>query len=143
MFAQVSVRNLALSATIVLAAACHSPRPTYAKFDIVPLRSETVSTEHAPVKTVKVELSEWKVAVGDAALVPGPVTFEVHNGGATTHAFEVEGNGIEKRTRNIAPNATASLTVELKAGHYEAYCPVAAGAHKASGMLTELEVSGK
>jgi uncharacterized cupredoxin-like copper-binding protein len=142
MFAPVSVRNLALSATIVLAAACHSPRPTYAKFDIVP-RSEAVSTEHASVKTVKVELSEWKVAVGDAALVAGPVTFEVHNGGATTHAFEVEGNGIEKRTRNIAPNATASLTVELKAGHYEAYCPVAGGAHKASGMLTELAVSGK
>jgi hypothetical protein len=135
MFSLVSLRKATLWTAVVtataLAAACRSPRPTYAKYDAALKGVAPALAGEPPVvamRTVRVELSEWKVAIADAALAAGPVTFQVQN-------------GMEKKTKNIEPNSTASLTVELKAGHYDAYCPVAGGAHKTQGMLTDISVS--
>jgi len=50
-----------------------------------------------------------------------------------THGLEVEGNGLEKRAKNIGPGHTTSVTVRLKKGKkYAFYCPV--DGHKAAGM---------
>jgi hypothetical protein len=46
----------------------------------------------------------------------GTVMLTAQNGGKMTHALEIEGNGVEKRTANIQPGSSAQLTVDLKPG---------------------------
>ena len=72
---------------------------------------------------------------------PGAVTITVKNDGQTTHALEVEGQGLEKKTSGIAPGATATLTVTLKKGTYEWYCPI--DGHKKLGMKGTIKVGGQ
>jgi len=138
---------IALATITALSAGCRSPRPTYARVSALPERDGSIAPALArgtPVgaeKAVRVELTEWKVALVDAAPTAGPATFQVHNGGSTSHALEVEGNGIETRTQNIPPDSTVTLAVNLTPGHYEVYCPVAGGIHKQHGMVTQLHVN--
>jgi plastocyanin len=94
----------------------------------------------APARIVKVELSEWKISLASDSVSAGPVTLRVHNAGTVAHAFEVEGNGMEKRTAPIPRDSTIALTVDLKPGKYEIYCPLAGGSHKKMGMETDLAV---
>ena len=91
--------------------------------------------------TVQVSLSEWKVSLTPRAVSPGPVVFEVTNSGKVPHALEIEGRGIEKSTSRIMPGASATLTLDLRAGTYEAYCPVGRGSHKMLGMTNHLSVA--
>ena len=87
-----------------------------------------------------VRLSEWKVELSQGAVAPGPVTFIAKNVGTIPHAFEVEGKGIEKETEQILPGDSATLTVTLKAGEYEVYCPIGDGSHEQLGMKSTLRV---
>jgi hypothetical protein len=102
------------------------------------------SPSHASGKpmpgAVKVNLSEWKVQLTPARVPPGPVVFEVRNDGTIPHAFEVEGHGLEKSIPKIKPGTAATLKVDLRAGSYEAYCPVGKGSHKMLGMMNHLMV---
>jgi uncharacterized cupredoxin-like copper-binding protein len=55
------------------------------------------------------------------------------------HAVEIEGKGIEKKSRTVRPGKRASVTVTLRRrGTYEFYCPV--GNHKEAGMEGKLIV---
>jgi plastocyanin len=67
----------------------------------------------------------------------GKVTFTYDNPSQVPHAFEVEGNGVEEETDTIT-ESDASVTVDLKPGTYEYYCPV--DGHKAAGMKGTLTV---
>ncbi len=72
---------------------------------------------------------------------PGTVTFRVTNDGQTTHALEVEGNGVEEKTDSIQAGDSKSLTIQLsKPGRYEFYCPI--DGHRGKGMEGELRVGG-
>jgi len=68
----------------------------------------------------------------------GKATIVLDNPSSLPHAVEVEGNGLEKETDTIGKGETAKVTVELKAGKYEYYCPV--DGHKAAGMKGTLTV---
>jgi plastocyanin len=68
---------------------------------------------------------------------PGKVTITMDNPSSTPHAVEVEGNGVEEETKTLT-KGTASVTVDLKAGKYEFYCPV--DGHKQAGMEGTLTV---
>jgi plastocyanin len=68
---------------------------------------------------------------------PGKVTITMDNPSSTPHAVEVEGQGIEEKTKTLT-NGSASLTADLKAGKYEFYCPV--DGHKQAGMKGTLTV---
>jgi plastocyanin len=46
------------------------------------------------------------------------------------HGIEVEGHGSEKRGKNVGPGHTSRVTITLKRGTYEFYCPV--DGHKAT-----------
>jgi plastocyanin len=94
------------------------------------------------VAVVDGKLSEWKVELSTPAIAAGTVTFSIVNAGSIPHGFEVEGQGIEKETPVIQPGATAALTLNLKAGTYEVYCPVGDDSHKMLGMDTHLTVVG-
>jgi uncharacterized cupredoxin-like copper-binding protein len=59
------------------------------------------------------------------------------NPSSVPHAVEVEGKGVEKETKTLT-NGTADVTVNLKAGKYEFYCPV--DGHKQAGMEGTLTV---
>jgi uncharacterized cupredoxin-like copper-binding protein len=68
----------------------------------------------------------------------GTVTFNFKNPASIPHAFAVEGNGVDKDGKQVTKGSD-SLTVTLKAGKYEFYCPV--DGHKAAGMKGTLIVS--
>lgn len=135
------------------AVACRSPRPGY--LAVAPrsgseygrqieVLSTPVGAGLAVERIVNVELSEWKISLENADVSPGPVTLQVHNSGTIAHVFEIEGGGIEKRTRPIAPDSTIALTVNLGPKTYEMYCPLGSGMHKKMGMAVKLAVqSGK
>jgi plastocyanin len=65
----------------------------------------------------------------------GNVTLKIVNESSVPHAIEVEGNGVEEETKTVT-GGNAEVTVDLKAGEYEYYCPV--GDHKQTmkGTLT-------
>jgi plastocyanin len=67
----------------------------------------------------------------------GKVTFKFDNPSSVPHAFEVEGKGVEEETDTIT-QSDASVTVDLKPGTYEYYCPVAG--HRQAGMEGTLTV---
>ncbi|MET0306601.1 MAG: cupredoxin domain-containing protein [Solirubrobacterales bacterium] len=67
----------------------------------------------------------------------GKTTIAFTNASQAPHAVEVEGNGLEEETETIQ-GGKAELTVDLKPGTYEFYCPV--GDHKEEGMKGELIV---
>jgi plastocyanin len=71
---------------------------------------------------------------------PGKATIVMTNptGSGVPHAVEVEGKGIEKRSRTVGPGKKARVTVTLKAGRYQFYCPV--DGHKQAGMRGKLVV---
>jgi plastocyanin len=68
----------------------------------------------------------------------GKVTLKIVNDSAVPHAIEVEGNGVEEETK-IVTKGNADVTVDLKPGKYEFYCPV--DEHKQQGMKGTLTVS--
>ena len=68
---------------------------------------------------------------------PGKVTISMDNPSDVPHAVEVEGNGVEEETKTVT-GAKADVTVDLKAGEYEFYCPV--DGHKEAGMEGTLTV---
>src|ERR1044072_5651473 len=89
---------------------------------------------------VQVRLTEWSVTLTPDVIPPGTVVFQVANSGTIPHAFEVEGEGIEKSTPQIQPGQSAHLTLALGGARYAAYCPVGKGSHRMLGMMSHLTV---
>jgi uncharacterized cupredoxin-like copper-binding protein len=89
--------------------------------------------------TVDVVASDFKFDPGSLSVdAAGKTTFRLTNNGGTTHALEIEGNGIEEETDEIGPGESAEVTVDLKDGRYEFYCPV--DGHREQGMEGTLVV---
>ena len=68
---------------------------------------------------------------------PGKVTVVMDNESSVPHAVEVEGKGVEEETKTVT-GGTADVTVDVKAGKYEFYCPV--DGHRQAGMEGTLTV---
>ena len=86
----------------------------------------------------EVVLTEFEIDPANPTAKPGPTTFEVVNEGSAPHALEIEGAGIEEKTKTLSGGGRESLTVELTAGEYKWYCPV--GNHADQGMEGTLPV---
>ena len=54
------------------------------------------------------------------------------------HGIAIEGNGVDSDGPTVSPGGTSSVTVTLKKGSYEYYCPVPG--HKQAGMVGTLTV---
>lgn len=90
-------------------------------------------------ETVDVSETDFKLDPSDLSTKAGSVTFNVSNDGDTTHNLEVEGNGVEEAlSSDLAPGDSGELTVDLAAGSYTMYCPIAN--HRDLGMEGTVEV---
>ena len=105
--------------------------------------SRLIAEEKAPAApaAVEVHLSEYMVKM-PSTLPPGPTTFALHNDGAKSHAFKLEGPGIEgTQSAILAPHKSGELQVTLQPGEYKVYCPI--GSHSIKGMNLKLMVITK
>jgi uncharacterized cupredoxin-like copper-binding protein len=84
--------------------------------------------------------AEFSITPGAISLHrTGTYKFVVTNNGMITHAFEIEGHGVEAKTGDISPGSSATLTVDLPdKAQYQVYCPI--DAHRSKGMLATLTV---
>ncbi|MDC0773306.1 cupredoxin domain-containing protein [Streptomyces sp. HD] len=89
---------------------------------------------------VAAELSDFHIKLSTEKFQPGQYTFTAKNTGSHDHAIEIEGPGGENRSKTIEPGQSTTLTVTLKSGSYEVYCPV--DGHKDRGMKTDITVGG-
>ena len=71
----------------------------------------------------------------------GKVTLDMTNPGSSglPHAIAVQGNGVDKDGATAQPGGSSKVTVTLKPGTYQFYCPIPG--HKAAGMEGTLTVS--
>ena len=92
------------------------------------------------MQTIQISEKEYSLTPSTVTVSkPGTYAFHVTNKGTTTHALEVEGNGVEERSGDIQAGSNATLNVTLrKNGSYEIYCPI--DGHKAKGMKGTLTV---
>lgn len=94
----------------------------------------------AKAQAIPVTLSEWKVDMARDTVRAGSVTFRVKNEGSMIHGFHVEGQGLDEETRQIPTGQSASLTVILKPGTYQLYCPMSDQSHMKAGMVKKITV---
>jgi plastocyanin len=101
--------------------------------------SEETEAAAGPAQTV--EIRETEFALGPATVTldsAGTYIFRAVNDGSIEHALELEGNGVEEETETIGAGESAELTVELREGTYELYCPISG--HKEQGMVGRVVV---
>ena len=99
------------------------------------------SASVASAQPVAVTLTEFKIGMTRDTVKAGPVTFRVKNSGVMAHGFYVIGDKIDKGTPDIPAGQEASLTLTLKAGTYEVFCPMSDNSHKLGGMTRKLVVT--
>jgi plastocyanin len=68
----------------------------------------------------------------------GNVTITMDNPSPVQHAIGVKGNGVDKDGSPVGMGGKSTVTVALKPGTYEFYCPV--DGHAAAGMKGTLTV---
>jgi uncharacterized cupredoxin-like copper-binding protein len=147
--------TIAIAFTVILSVACQErettvtttgPATEVAGTDtaMAPAPTDTAATDTSQTSvssasTVAVRLVEYRIEM-PATLPAGPTTFAVRNDGKRKHNIEIEGQGLEaKLPSDLDPGQRGELTVDLKPGQYEVYCPVRD--HKAKhGMTTTLTV---
>lgn len=126
------MRRFALLFVVALLAGCGSDDESSETAE------ETGATSGPAVELVATDFKFDQSTLNvDAA---GKTTFRLTNDGGTAHALEIEGQGIEEETDEIEPGESAEVTVDLKDGRYEFYCPVSN--HRELGMEGTLVVGG-
>jgi uncharacterized cupredoxin-like copper-binding protein len=68
----------------------------------------------------------------------GKVTISMDNPSSVPHAVGVDGNGVDEDGETVQQGGVSKVTVDLKPGKYEFYCPV--DGHEDAGMKGTLTV---
>ena len=68
----------------------------------------------------------------------GKITLDMSNPAPVPHGIAVKGNGIQQKGPTVSQGSSSTVTVTLKPGKYEFYCPV--DGHEAAGMKGTLTV---
>jgi uncharacterized cupredoxin-like copper-binding protein len=85
--------------------------------------------------------TDFHIALSKSSFSAGKYTFVAVNKGQVTHSLEITGPGLSiPKTKNIEPGHKTDLTVNLKKGRYDVFCPVPG--HKALGMNVNIIVGG-
>jgi plastocyanin len=90
--------------------------------------------------SVDLTATDFKFDPSEPSVKSGNVTFNLKNDGQVAHSLEIEDvNGEDQEIEgDISPGQSGKLTVDLKPGTYEFYCPV--DSHKQMGMTGEITV---
>jgi hypothetical protein len=124
-------------------------RSTSAKLALIPLAAMgalaltggSPAGASAKATTVKAVETDFHIALSKKSFSPGTYTFVAQNKGKTTHALAITGPGLKHAaTANISPGQSVKLTVTLKGGKYDIFCPVPG--HKMLGMNVNVTVKG-
>ncbi|MEE6265518.1 MULTISPECIES: hypothetical protein [Streptomyces] len=130
--AREGLRFLALAALTAVTACSNGSAPT---------PTPTPSASARAGTTITVTEKEYSLALSPAQATSGTVAFVVDNAGTVAHALAIAGPGVSNaHTSTIPPGGRARLTVALRPGSYELWCPIAK--HKELGMETHLQVRG-
>ena len=89
---------------------------------------------------VNLTATDYKFDPSDPAVKSGDVTFTLENAGQQAHSLEIEDvNGQDQEIEgDVSPGQSGTLSVNLKPGKYEFYCPV--DGHRDLGMEGEITV---
>lgn len=89
---------------------------------------------------VTVTETEYSLRLSRSSFAPGTYTFTAKDSGRLTHALEIDGPGVsDVRTGNLQGGQSTAVTVTLKKGTYELYCPIPG--HKQLGMVQHIQVA--
>ena len=91
--------------------------------------------------TVNLTAADFKFNPSDPTVKAGQVTFSEKNDGQTAHSLEIEDvtpGHDQELEGSVAPGQSGTLTVNLKPGKYEFYCPISN--HKELGLEGEITV---
>jgi uncharacterized cupredoxin-like copper-binding protein len=90
--------------------------------------------------TLRLSANPSKLAFNKTSLSAkaGKVTLVMANPSGIPHAVAVEGKGVDKDGQTVQKGGISKVSVTLKAGTYEFYCPV--DGHKQAGMKGTLVV---
>ena len=105
---------------------------TQAKSNAAAGRSSTLSLSADPSGALKFNK---KVLAAKS----GAVTIKMSNPSSLPHGIAVEGNGVDTDGETVMQGGTSTVSVNLKPGKYEFYCPV--DSHKQAGMEGTLTVT--
>jgi plastocyanin len=85
-------------------------------------------------QTIQISEKEYSLNPGAVSVSKtGTYEFRVTNNGTIAHALEIEGNGVEEKSGDIQPGASATLRATLtNDGSYDLYCPI--DGHRSQGM---------
>ena len=88
---------------------------------------------------VTVTETEYGLKLSRSSFTPGTYSFVSDNAGKIPHALSIDGPGVkDARTKNLQHGQEATLTVKLKKGTYDLYCPI--DSHKQLGMDHHIKV---
>jgi uncharacterized cupredoxin-like copper-binding protein len=104
-----------------------------------PSAANSSASQAAGGNTVTADENEFKIKLSRTSFTAGTYTFVVKNTGAVSHALEVKGEGIDVKTDTLEGGQSKDLTVTLKSGSYDVFCPV--DGHKGLGMNVEIHVT--
>jgi uncharacterized cupredoxin-like copper-binding protein len=92
------------------------------------------------VTVVKATETDFHIALSKVTWKPGKYKFVATNKGVTTHTLQITGPGLGSNTRaqDISPGQSTTLTVTLKKGKYDLFCP--SPGHKQLGMNVNITV---
>lgn len=83
--------------------------------------------------------TDFALRLSQTTFTPGTYTFVAENAGRTPHSLAISGPGVATtETDVLQPGETARLTVTLREGEYELWCPV--GNHRGLGMDARIQV---
>jgi uncharacterized cupredoxin-like copper-binding protein len=90
---------------------------------------------------VDLTATDFKFDPSDPNVKAGNVSFNLKNDGQVTHSLEIEDvtpGHDQELEGDVSPGSSGTLSVNLKPGKYEFYCPIAN--HKEMGMEGEITV---
>ncbi|MEA2133036.1 MAG: hypothetical protein QOC68_945 [Solirubrobacteraceae bacterium] len=132
---------IAAAAVLALAGCGSSNKESTAKSTSTPAATDTPAASGGGGQTVKLsaDASALKFDTTKLTAKAGKVTLSMANPSGLPHAVAVEGNGVDKDGKTVQKGGTSTVTVTLKAGTYDFYCPV--DGHRAAGMEGKLTVN--
>jgi plastocyanin len=84
------------------------------------------ATARAPDRTVRLDLSDYRISPQRVRVKPGRVTFLVRNSGHGVHNLKISRRGrVRLDVPAIRPGESQTVTARLKHGTYRMYCSLA------------------